>query len=67
MYLSDSTDQEKPNVGTAQAGKIGARNIDTTFVGNRLITREVRLNVLPNVPKDVYKFSKEEVAEAESE
>lgn len=37
------------------------------MVANRNITKEVRLNFIPNVSKDVYKFSKDEVANAEKE
>lgn len=35
--------------------------------GNRSLTNEVRLQVNPDIPRDVYKFSLEEVAEAEQE
>lgn len=37
------------------------------LVGNRRITDEVRLNVIPNIPRDIYKFSAEEVADVEVE
>lgn len=37
------------------------------FKGNKRLTNEVRLRVIPGIPKDVYKFSFEEVAEAELE
>lgn len=67
MYKSVSPEQEKLSEGAAQVGGEWARNKEAAFARNRLITREVRLNVLQNVPKDLYKFSKEEVAEAESE
>lgn len=35
--------------------------------GNRYISEELRLNILSNVPKDIYKFSAEEVADVEEE
>lgn len=37
----------------------------STLIDNRKITKEVRLNVIPNVPKDIYKFSAEEIADVE--
>lgn len=40
---------------------------DKVSMRNRKITDVVRLRALPNVPKDIYKFTLEEVAEAEKE
>lgn len=56
----DNSELAKPIQGKDQIGS-------HVTVGNHRITKEVRLNVLPNVPKDVYKFSDEEVTDVEAE
>lgn len=43
------------------------RSPPQAIVGNRRITDEMRLKVIPNLPRDVYKFSADEVAEVEAE
>lgn len=58
------TSQVCPLMGSLEARKIPPMNAPT---GNKLITNELRLNVVPNTPKDVYRFSSEEVADVEME
>lgn len=52
------------NSGTSTAAPLQGSN-QIGNVGNRKIFDAVRLPIMPNIPKDVYKFKVEEVAKAE--
>lgn len=71
LEMQQKKTQQKPFKGVASTGielpstTTEAAQKDRT--GNRSITSDVRLNLLPNIPKDVYRFSPGEVSNAEKE
>lgn len=71
VHISCPPDPCKEQLVGATTEKIGLHQ-KTDFQrlyakSNRIITSAVRLNVLPNISKEIYKFTAEEVADVEEE